>query len=94
MNNPFTFCGLYCPDCPEYEKSCQGCQQQAPAYDCAVRPCALDKQVEDCGHCTDFPCDKLNAIAYNAELGTNGEMLTVLKEWKSLGKDEWAKRRS
>lgn len=94
MSNLFTFCGLYCGDCPELAKGCPGCQQEAPAYDCAVRPCAVEKAVEDCGHCDSFPCDKLHTLAYNAELGTNGELLETLEQWKALGKDAWLKQHS
>ncbi len=94
MSNLFTFCGLYCSDCPELANGCPGCQQAAPAYECAVRPCALEKAVEDCSFCSSFPCDKLNAIAFNAELGTNGEMLETLKQWQTLGKDAWLKAKT
>ncbi len=29
---------------------------------CDVRICALDKEVENCGHCTEYPCGKLDKI--------------------------------
>jgi hypothetical protein len=28
-------------------------------FDCGVRACALEKGVETCAHCGDFPCEKL-----------------------------------
>ncbi|KAB3529424.1 DUF3795 domain-containing protein, partial [Alkaliphilus serpentinus] len=28
--------------------------------ECEIRLCGLGREVENCGHCNDYPCDKLN----------------------------------
>jgi hypothetical protein len=40
---------------------CVGCKNEGKHADpkCTVRPCALKKGVENCAHCCDFICDKL-----------------------------------
>ena len=55
MSNLFTFCGLYCGDCPELAKGCPGCQQGAPEYPCAVRPCAIENPLRIAANALLFP---------------------------------------
>ena len=40
---------------------CAGCKNEGKHADpgCPVRPCALDKGVENCAHCRQFICDTL-----------------------------------
>lgn len=40
---------------------CVGCKNEGIHADsnCPVRPCALEKGVENCAHCPEFICDKL-----------------------------------
>jgi hypothetical protein len=40
---------------------CDGCvaAKEAPNPNCKVRPCAIEKGVENCARCGDFICDKL-----------------------------------
>ncbi len=43
---------------------CVGCRNEGPHADtgCPVRPCAIEKGVETCAHCDEFPCDKLRPL--------------------------------
>lgn len=43
------------------EVECAGCKNKGPHADtdCKVRPCALEKGVENCAHCSEFICDRL-----------------------------------
>ena len=40
---------------------CVGCKTEGKHADtsCPVRPCALEKGVENCAHCSEFICDRL-----------------------------------
>ena len=40
---------------------CVGCKNEGKQGDagCLVRPCALEKGIENCAHCSEFICDKL-----------------------------------
>jgi len=65
------FCGLYCGACPLYLTSikaedpsqvvCLGCKSDKLAehcLKCAMKPCALAKNLNSCGECSQFPCEK------------------------------------
>jgi len=46
---------------PPDKIECAGCHNEGRHADsnCPVRPCAIDKGVENCAFCTDFECDAL-----------------------------------
>lgn len=46
---------------PETIKSCSGCSANGGDPTCTVRPCAIEKDVDNCAHCEQFGCDKLKA---------------------------------
>lgn len=43
---------------------CGGCKGEGPVADkvCRARPCAVEKGVESCALCDDFPCDKMKHL--------------------------------
>ena len=44
---------------------CDGCLGETPnegALYCTVRECALEKEVENCAHCSGYSCDKLDSL--------------------------------
>jgi len=50
-------CGFYCGYCPTYEKGkCRGCIEEHEKGDCFTRDCVLEKGLEVCTLCKDFPC--------------------------------------
>lgn len=51
------YCGFQVP--PEQIKRCPGCAVSGADPTCTVRPCAIEKNVENCAHCEQFGCDKL-----------------------------------
>lgn len=53
------YCGFQVP--PEQIQSCPGCIVRGADPTCTVRPCAIEKDVENCAHCEQFVCDKLKA---------------------------------
>jgi len=47
---------------------CDGCKattgrQIGYCHDCGVRSCAVQKHVETCAHCTDYPCDVVEGFS-------------------------------
>lgn len=52
---------------------CKGCLDPIEKADskCPVRPCVIQKDIENCGYCDDFPCEKLNTrmLYFNRRLG-------------------------
>jgi len=52
---------------PEDITDCDGCRTERgrlfnASQDCKIRKCALQKELENCAHCTDYICDKLQAF--------------------------------
>jgi hypothetical protein len=40
--------------------NCPGCFGKETAdKECPVRPCVIQKKLDNCGHCPEMPCDKL-----------------------------------
>ena len=66
-------CGIYCGACPAFLESvgakksseikCLGCRstKKMPGYapKCEVRKCAKSKNLQSCGQCKQYPCDKI-----------------------------------
>ena len=53
------FCGDFCGKCSSYPDDCAGCIP-ADHMDCFFVKCCLEKNLEHCGLCEDFPCEKLS----------------------------------
>lgn len=54
---------------PSEEIGCVGCLSEGKHADadCPVRPCALEKKVENCAQCDDFICEKLRSRVESVE---------------------------
>jgi hypothetical protein len=48
---------------PPDKVSCVGCKNEGyhPDEGCPVRPCAIEKKVQNCAYCDDFGCDNLKS---------------------------------
>ena len=62
--------------------NCDGCKSQTGrlfkfSRSCRVRQCAKEKDIETCGYCPEYPCEKLNPI-FKAAPGVK-ERLDALK---------------
>ncbi|MCL2141433.1 MAG: DUF3795 domain-containing protein [Methanimicrococcus sp.] len=61
-----TVCGADCTTCPDYQKTCEGCQKiQGKVYwaemigtdTCPIYKCVVsDKKLSNCGKCNQLPC--------------------------------------
>jgi hypothetical protein len=48
---------------------CDGCMSDGRLADkaCPVRPCAIEKGIENCAYCDEYPCDKLEGLICSRE---------------------------
>ena len=48
---------------------CDGCMSNGRLADknCPVRPCAIEKDVENCAYCDEYPCDRLKDLMCSRE---------------------------
>ena len=87
-------CGKDCRDCPELHRNCQGCAYQLglpPPGECAVfRCCAVERGLEHCGLCADFPCQVFLEI--DASLAS-GKRYRALTRRAKLGTDAWLEQK-
>jgi hypothetical protein len=55
-------CGIYCGVCPHIGKLCQGCLDPKNRIfimqDCPIYNCCKEKELEHCGLCSSYPCEK------------------------------------
>lgn len=90
-------CGAYCGECEWKEKTnCPGCQKCHGNLfwgDCSIAKCSIENGFNNCGHCPNLPCDKLQDAFNNKEHGDNGERLINLNNWAS-GKEIYLKLRT
>lgn len=77
-------CGIVCNECPaKLKKECDGCAEiENPFWGvCDVKNCCESKDLEYCGLCSDFPCEDLRRMSYDADEGDNGKRLEQCKKW-------------
>ncbi|UCH63635.1 MAG: DUF3795 domain-containing protein [Fidelibacterota bacterium] len=89
------YCGLYCAACPRYlasiedpAKGCPGCNLGEVGYECAIKPCAVEKNINSCGECDQFPCEKTQKFH-----GSGRDMSLVAEKncyrVREIGYSEW-----
>ncbi|MCK5786957.1 MAG: DUF3795 domain-containing protein, partial [Candidatus Sabulitectum sp.] len=59
--------GLYGADIKPEQVNCTGCTASGVKFPhcengCFMRKCAIGKQIEHCGLCSDYPCEELSAF--------------------------------
>lgn len=72
------YCGFDVP--PEVIKSCSGCEAGGGDETCTVRPCAIEKNLDNCAHCEQFACDKLKPKMDFVEQNVKVDMSNIPKE--------------
>jgi len=83
------FCGDYCGKCPNYPDECQGCIPSAH-MDCHFVSCCLQKKIEHCGFCEDFPCKKLSKfVPDDRPECPPGYHIENLRIRKTIGTKDW-----
>ena len=79
-------CGILCGQCAYRESAgCKGCANVAKPFwgeICPVKSCCEGKALAHCGQCPVFPCEALNAFAYDPKQGDNGLRLEQCRKWR------------
>ncbi len=62
-----TWSEQYKADIKPEDINCEGCISEGSVLfshckECEIRACGLEKEVENCGHCSDYACEKLEAF--------------------------------
>ncbi len=62
-----TWSELYGADVRPEQIDCDGCTVPLGVHfsywqECPVRPCCLGRGIDNCGLCTDYPCDQLSEL--------------------------------
>ena len=88
MKNEFpSSCGINCDECEYKEKvNCPGCiaaKGQMFWGKCELAMCCVEKGLQHCGQCSEFPCDKLREYSYDKEHGDNGQRIRNLEQWNA-----------
>ncbi|WP_105615310.1 DUF3795 domain-containing protein [Vallitalea okinawensis] len=82
--NTYSICGINCTKCEYKEKcGCKGCRESKGIMfwgECKLAKCAIEKKLDHCGLCSNFPCDDLKAFAYDEGEGDNGERIENLRK--------------
>ena len=68
---------------------CEGCLSDVLCkycYACDIRPCAIEKGIEGCHQCSDFPCKAIDdfPIAVGKKV-----ILRAIPTWREFGTDRW-----
>jgi hypothetical protein len=79
-------CGLDCQACNYRSPTqCPGCPAAGGNMlwgECPLAKCCIGKGLEHCGTCEQFPCERLNAFAFDKEHGDNGRRIENLRSAK------------
>lgn len=70
-------------------ENCPGCRLEIKCGECKIRDCAIEKKVEWCGQCKEYPCDLIEKFIndgkpHHAESRKNTKLIAVLGERKWL----------
>ncbi len=67
---------------------CPGCRLENKCGECAIRDCAMNKGIEYCSQCNDFPCSK--SIRFNSDgKPHHGESISNLNLLREIGEEKW-----
>lgn len=85
-NKLFSLCGLNCGLCTmNLGGHCPGCGQGSGNQKCTIAHCSMDKDIEYCFECKEFPCIKYKNIDIYMTLLLRIEIkYVILKNFKKL----------
>lgn len=81
---------------PEEKATCEGCRPQEGRIkvlksdqQCKIYGCVVEKGIEFCHECSDFPCERFQPYADRAQMPHNTKMYQLCM-MKKLGFEKWA----
>jgi hypothetical protein len=82
-------CGDFCGKCPDYPDQCAGCIP-TDHMDCYFVKCCVERSLEHCGFCGDFPCKRLRDFVPDDRPGcAPGYHIEELRRRKTVGTETW-----
>ena len=72
--------------------ACEGCRSDYPFFfcrQCAIKACVIDRKIESCAVCEDFPCEKVENYPYQPFIEN---VRWDVKCRRELGKEDWIKK--
>ena len=67
---------------------CPGCRLENKCGECAIRDCAMERKVDYCSKCGDFPCNRISAFSKDGK-PHHEEILQNFALLESLGETRW-----
>lgn len=64
--------------------NCGGCVNISKPFwgdKCDIKSCCEQKKIDNCGECTEFPCELLKSFSYDKEQGDDGKRIEQCKKW-------------
>lgn len=71
--------------------NCPGCRLENKRGECRIRDCAVEKGIDYCIQCSDYPCEIINEFGHDKKPHHN-ETFKNLEMLKELGEKEWLER--
>jgi len=71
--------------------ACEGCKSKYPFFfcrSCTIKSCVLEKKIESCAVCDEFPCEIVENYPYKPFIEHAKNDVAARRK---LGKDEWIK---
>ena len=68
--------------------NCEGCKGFCICGVCRIKPCALEKGIENCTECNSFPCEHIEAFE-NDGMSHHKDAVSNLKYIRQHGIEEW-----
>lgn len=82
------YCGLPCGVCRHARGRCQGCRSGGGEDRCHQRECCLEKKLDGCWQCGEFPCD----TGFFADAAWRGITIGCAQALKDLDMEEFIRR--
>jgi hypothetical protein len=77
------------------ERACSGCKSGQVAIwcrDCAIKNCARGKGFDNCGECSEYPCQEINQFVDDADWPYHKETPEYIRDIKEQGKEFWIEK--
>ncbi len=69
-------------------EECPGCRLENKCGECKIRDCAMEKNVDFCSKCKEFPCGLIKAFSHDGKRH-HEEVLHNFNLLKEYGEEQW-----
>ena len=71
-------------------ENCPGCRLENKCGECKIRDCAIEKKIDYCLQCPEYPCVLINSFVNDGK-PHHKEVVNNFKLLKELGEENWLK---